>query len=59
MTKLCQFSVGIPYSGIKYLPNNEFRAVAVSENSGVCLLEVKRDRLVLIGNFLTLGVNLN
>ena len=29
MMKLCEYTAGNPFSGIKYIPNNESRAVAV------------------------------
>ena len=44
--------------GIKYLPNNDLRAVSVSENGYVCLLEVQRNLISLIGGCLNLGYGL-
>ena len=43
--------------GIKYLPNNDLRAVSVSYYGYVCLLEVQRNLISLIGSCLNLGVS--
>ena len=56
MNLLCQYTLYTPYTGIKYLPNNDLRAVSVSENGYVCLLEVQRNLISLIGSCLNLGV---
>ena len=60
MNLLCQYTLYTPYTGIKYLPNNDLRAVSVSENGYVCLLEVQRNLISLIGSCLNLagGINL-
>ena len=52
MIKLCEYTAGNPFRGIKYLPNNELRAVSVIESFGVCLLEIRRDSITLIGSCL-------
>ena len=42
MMKLCDYTSGFPFAGVKYLPNNESRAIAVRMDYGVCLLEISR-----------------
>ena len=55
MIKLCEYNSGSKFSGVKYIPNNESRAVAVKESFGVCLLEIRRYAITLIGTCLSLG----
>ena len=56
MNLLCQYTLYTPYRGIKYLPSNDLRAVSVSYNNYVCLLEVQLNLISLIGSCLNLGV---
>ena len=56
MILLCEYGFYTPYVGIKYLPNNDLRAVSVNLNYYVCLLEVQRNFISLIGTCLNLGV---
>ena len=56
MNLLCEYTLYVPYFGIKYLPNNELRAVSVNDNFYVCLLEVQRNFITLVGICLNLGV---
>ena len=42
MSKLCAYTSGSQFEGVKYLPNNESRAIAVRMDYGVCLLEISR-----------------
>ena len=58
MMKLCDYTSGFPFAGVKYLPNNESRAIAVRTDYGVCMLEVSRYNLTKIGTCLSLGVSL-
>ena len=59
MVKLCNYTSGSPYTGIKYIPNNESRAVAVRMNLGVCLLEIRLENITAIGNCYSLGFTLS
>ena len=58
MMKLCEYTTGNPFSGIKYIPNNESRAIAVNSSFGVCILEVRRENITLLSSCLSLGINL-
>ena len=55
MNLLSLYAQFTPYAGIKYLPNNDLRAISVSFTNYVCMLDVQRNSIVLIGTCLNLG----
>ena len=58
MMKLCEYTSGNPFSGIKYIPNNESKAVAVRSGFGVCMLEIRRENITLLSSCLGLDKDL-
>lgn len=55
MNLLCEYTLNPVFNGIKYLPNNDKRAVVVSHEFYVCLLDVNRNSITRIGSCLNLG----